>query len=556
MLIDDLDRLGPDELLMTFKLVRLLGRLPNVYYLLSYDEKTLQDVLMRTGLVAKEKSRAREYMEKMIQLRLDIPTMLPEDRLSLVNAVLKEVLTNHGLQLSDQDMKRMSQPWGKCLDLYINQPRAAKRLFTQVDATWNDVAGEVDFVDFVLMTFIRTFEPTVYSLIETHSDELLSTTGGLWPFKSKETHQQRWDRWLGWIQEAGGQHPNAVAELLADLFVPLRSARNNMEYGAATKTDISNRKGVGHPDYFYRYTQTGVPRSDIAESTISESLQELRESRPGSAVAAVESKLVENAPLVVAKIMRQGVGSDMPIAGLMRLLGENYEAIGAKESVFIAHRPSWAALDLAQHLLTAAPDDAIAIVKSTCETPSGLTLVSDLLRQLLRSPSAGEQSPEWVEEAGVLVAHQIEARLESLDETAPDTEFEQVFRNICALRDLTSDTHVQDVLWGFMGPGRKWDGVDVLALIIPLGHGSDGDNEWRSIGDLEAETVNSILGIERTANILGDSLDPARSPDFRLRFDHIPTLNERKPFALASFSRILQSFRQQQEDALLDGACP
>lgn len=34
MVVDDLDRLTPHELLLVFKLVRLVGRLPNVYYLL------------------------------------------------------------------------------------------------------------------------------------------------------------------------------------------------------------------------------------------------------------------------------------------------------------------------------------------------------------------------------------------------------------------------------------------------------------------------------------------------------------------------------------------
>ncbi|MDF9752816.1 P-loop NTPase fold protein [Arthrobacter sp. ES3-54] len=546
MLIDDLDRLGPDELLMTFKLVRLLGRLPNVYYLLSYDEKTLQDVLMRTGLVANEKSRAREYMEKMIQLRLDIPTMLPDDRLSLVNAVLQEVLTSHGLTLSDQDTKRMSQSWGACLDRYINQPRAAKRLFTQVDATWGDVAGEVDFVDFVLMTFIRTFEPSIYDLVEEHADELLSSAGGLWPFKPKETHPERWERWLGYVRKAGAQHPNAVGDLLAELFVPLRSAKNNMEYGSASKADIANRKGVGHPDYFYRYTQTGVPRNDIAESTILECLRELRDSRPGGAVAAVETKLVQDAPLVVSKIMRHGVGSNLPVAGLMRLLGRNYEAIGTNETGFLAHRPSRAALDLAQHLISSVPEEAISIVRTTCETPSGLTLISDLLRQQLRHTSDGERQAAWIQEAGLHVAQQIASQLESLDE-APDTDFERAFRNIYALRDLTSESHVRDILWGLIRSRRRWDVVDVLAAMLPLGYGSDGDNEWRRVGDLEAETVDSILGIENVADLLGESLTSASVDEFDPRFDHSPTLSERKPFAVASFIRILRSFRQQQE---------
>ncbi|WP_422758463.1 KAP family P-loop NTPase fold protein [Paenarthrobacter sp. C1] len=549
MLIDDLDRLGPDELLMTFKLVRLLGRLPNIYYLLSYDEKTLQDVLLRTGLVADEKSRAREYMEKMIQLRLDIPTMLPEDRLDLVNAVLKEVLTNHRLDLTEQDMKRMSQSWGKCLDVYINQPRAAKRLFTQVDATWMDVAGEVDFVDFVLMTFMRTFEPSVYHLVERRADELLSPSGSYWNVRSKESHRDRWDRWLGHIKEEGAQHPQEMRELLAEMFVPLRSARDNMEYGSAMKSDLSNRKGVGHPDYFHRYTQIGIPRSDIAESTVLECLRELQESRPGIAVATVESKLRKDAPLVVAKLMRHTEGSDVPVEGLMRLLGKNYDAIGAAESGFLAYRPTWSALQLAQRLIPPAPEDAIPIIKAACETLSGLTLVSDLLRQLIRSPGEeeAEQPPKWMEQAGEFVANEIESYLSVVEEKTSDADFERAFRNIYALRDLTSQTHVQKVLWDLIGSWRNRDVADVLVVLSPLGHGSDGTNEWRTVGDLEAETVDSMLGIEKVAATLGDLPSPSSRTDLRAYFDHDPTLDERRPYALASFARIVKSFREQHE---------
>ena len=549
MLIDDLDRLGPDELLMTFKLVRLLGRLPNVYYLLSYDEKTLQDVLLRTGLVADAQSRAREYMEKMIQLRLDIPTMLPEDRLELTNAVLNEVLKNHRLELTDQEIKRMSQSWGRCLDVYIRQPRAAKRLFTQVDATWMDVAGEVDFVDFVLMTFVRTFEPSVYHLIESRSDELLSTGGSFWPAESKESHKDRWDRWLGYLKTGGVQHPKEMRDLLAEMFVPLRSARDNMEYGSALKTDLANRKGVGHPDYFHRYTQIGIPRSDIAESTVLECLRELRESRPGNAVASVELKLQEDAHLVVAKLMRHTAGSDVPVEGLIRLLGKNYDAIGAAESGFLLHRPTWVVLQLAERLIPAGAEDAMPIIETACETLAGLTLVCDLLRQLLRSTSGGpeEQAPEWIEPAGEYVANEIEAYLSSVGESASDGEFERALRNIYVLRDLTSQTHVRKVLWDFIGTRRNRNVVDVLVVLNPIGHGSDGTNEWRTVGDLEADTVDSLLGIEKVAAALGDMPVLSAKTDFRVRFDHDPTIEERKPYALESFSRILKAFREQQD---------
>ncbi len=45
MILDDLDRLTAEELMQVFKLVRLVGRLPYVYYLLGYDEQTLVDLI-------------------------------------------------------------------------------------------------------------------------------------------------------------------------------------------------------------------------------------------------------------------------------------------------------------------------------------------------------------------------------------------------------------------------------------------------------------------------------------------------------------------------------
>ena len=73
MVLDDIDRLHAEELLMVFKLVRLVGRLPNVYYLLAYDEATVLAVITNTKLAGNDMDRARRYLEKMVQLRLVVP---------------------------------------------------------------------------------------------------------------------------------------------------------------------------------------------------------------------------------------------------------------------------------------------------------------------------------------------------------------------------------------------------------------------------------------------------------------------------------------------------
>ena len=108
VVLDDLDRLTPQELLLVFKLVRLVGRLPNVYYLLCYDERTLLDVLRRTDLVGGVEARGRDYLEKMVQIRLDLPPLRERQAGSLVDSALSAVITRNDLVLGPEDNHRLS----------------------------------------------------------------------------------------------------------------------------------------------------------------------------------------------------------------------------------------------------------------------------------------------------------------------------------------------------------------------------------------------------------------------------------------------------------------
>ena len=172
VILDDLGRLYPEELLMIFKIVRLVGRLPNLHYLLSYDEKILLDVIAQTDLSKEDISRARSYLEKMVQVKLDLPRMNSAQQLKLVNSAHNELLERNKITLDDEDMRRVSNAYAECMADYLNQPRAIKRFFAQVDALYPLVDGEVNFADFTLLTFLRTFEPSIYQLVIDHKQEL------------------------------------------------------------------------------------------------------------------------------------------------------------------------------------------------------------------------------------------------------------------------------------------------------------------------------------------------------------------------------------------------
>lgn len=285
VIVDDLDRLEPAELLFTFKLVRLLGRLPNVYYLIAYDEETLIDVLKRTGLVGDDDGRARQYLEKMIQVRLEIPPLLEEQQRALFNAGIDDLLATHEITLTPDDGVRLGQMWQECLATYLDQPRATKRLLTQVDALWSEVRGEVDFVDFLAVTFLRTFEAGCFALLVQRRDELLES----WTSDSREQpHKDRWDRWLSELKEAGARNPNAIAASMSEMFLVLRSARENMSYGSSWRPEIARRRGIGSEEYFDRYVQTGVPESDLPDQLVREAVGELRTGEHGQALGRLE----------------------------------------------------------------------------------------------------------------------------------------------------------------------------------------------------------------------------------------------------------------------------
>ncbi|MFD4814547.1 P-loop NTPase fold protein, partial [Streptomyces sp. NPDC058418] len=109
--MDDLDRLTPEELLVVFKLVRLVGHLPGVYYLISFDERTLLDVLQRSELVGNSEPRAREFLEKIVQVRLDLPAFRERDADLLVDRSLAAVLASHSLTLTPGEQQRLSEAY-------------------------------------------------------------------------------------------------------------------------------------------------------------------------------------------------------------------------------------------------------------------------------------------------------------------------------------------------------------------------------------------------------------------------------------------------------------
>jgi len=539
MILDDLDRLTPEELLYTFKLVRLLGRLPNIYYMLAYDEQTLTDVLSKTDLVG-DPARAQQYIEKIVQVRLEIPPLLPEQRAALADACLDEICERHEITLTADDTSRIQRAWQACMIDYLDQPRSIKRLFTQVDAMWPDVAGEVDIVDFINITFLRTFERRVLDLVVENRDELL---GGMRAFTlhlDKESLRDRWQRWTALIDARAARHPAELADLLAEMFMHLRSGKENMNYGSSHDEEIRRRFGVGSSEHFDRYIQIGVPQTDTPESLVRSAVGELRDGKPGDAVDRLQERMSTDMVPVLRKLSR--VDEDNPIneASLLAFLGDNYlRALNQRTGMFMASPSRFiemiavGALDRTSAQLAHSHIQAL-IAKDV----SSLALAADCLRRAKRDT---EKEHPWYDLAAADGAEGLESLLRTLADT-PLGEISDLPTFIFAYRDIVGEEKTRALMWALIDQGT-WKLEEFLGTLIGLGQASNGKSSWTAMSEFSESTVDAALGIDNVLLRLAPNpalLEAARAVDYFDRKIDSDDLAPRVEYALTSIERIRQ----------------
>lgn len=296
VLIDDVDRLHGDELLMVLKLVRLVGRLPNVSYVLAYDEKTILDVLAGTELGAGNPARALAYLDKIVQLRLDLPAVSTYRLQELVNEGIGRALARAGVVLGERERERLSSAYFDCLSTGLDEPRNVKRYFAQVEALHPLVAPEVDLVDFLLITYLRVFHPSLHRDLRDHKEELTGTKLLAGGDDKPQAIGARWRERLLDRHDVDADDVDGLLELLGVMFPktkPHGSPYPNPE------------RGICHAEYFDRYLYLAVAPDDVADADVAAALAEAAAGRRGHATSLLLERLDAAGAAVVAKLDRQ-----------------------------------------------------------------------------------------------------------------------------------------------------------------------------------------------------------------------------------------------------------
>src|SRR5258706_14382868 len=271
VLIDNLDRLDPPELLLMFKLVRLCSDFPSFVYLLAFDHQQVQKLIIKQGIDA-------EFLAKIIQIDIELPIIEQDD---LDNFVEKSILSS----VADMNLKVNQKTWSRFVDLYnqslssklINDLRKAKRYLNTIGFTLSLVRDDVDFADFLVVEALQVFYPKIYSRLPFYKKELTTFESGyglspmrvLWLAELKEIKE-----WL--TQELPDKTDRQVCEqLMGFLFPPVGAYFDNQQNPTIIVREdehMANQR-ICIPQYFDMYFKFRLPKGEIP-SLILNSIQD------------------------------------------------------------------------------------------------------------------------------------------------------------------------------------------------------------------------------------------------------------------------------------------
>lgn len=242
VIIDDLDRLSADDALLIFKLVKSVGRLPNVIYLMVFDRE-----LTEAAVAERFPSEGAHFLEKIVQAAFELPPPEPDDLRSLLLNNIGRIIG----EIEDDGMTRFMNVFYDVVAPNIARPRDVVRLTNALEVTWPAVAGDVDAADLLAMETLRLFWPQVHRAIYDNKTLVCGHQLGFEPHARAESHCDA--RLLGSVPDP--ERPQLRSALMR-LFPALENAWSNHFYGAEFGQEWRLQRRVcveAHFDPYFRF---------------------------------------------------------------------------------------------------------------------------------------------------------------------------------------------------------------------------------------------------------------------------------------------------------------
>lgn len=168
IIIDDIDRLTQKEIRDIFQLVKLVGDIPNIVYLLSFDRE-----VVRLALDEFHKGKGEDYLEKIVQVQFELPQIryveLENYFLNKIKVIFETIPKN------EFEVNRWIELNRNGIRFFLKSLRHVNRYLNVLRFDYGLLKGEVNIVDFFGITAIKVFDSVLYDFIRNNKHLFLRT---------------------------------------------------------------------------------------------------------------------------------------------------------------------------------------------------------------------------------------------------------------------------------------------------------------------------------------------------------------------------------------------
>lgn len=273
---DDIDRLQEDELRIFFKLIRLIGNLSNVFYLVAYDNEAINGTLSGNFSNIYDRFQIDKYIEKFIQFPINIP--------QISEYMLGDLLINEIRKCIPEYFNTIDSTFYNNLSVfvnYLNTPRSVSRFINQFKMHASHYDGDdVSYSELLVITLLRLHFPVLYQEIYKNKSKLTKRMS-LEPLGTDLSSERMkyFDDFVERVERISDLKKDDVMLLVSALFPEygtyLRGTKIEGSKLTRTLTGFGFLKGQDKKDTsisnewsFYRYFDFGINSYDILESSI------------------------------------------------------------------------------------------------------------------------------------------------------------------------------------------------------------------------------------------------------------------------------------------------
>ena len=259
IMVDDIDRLRPEEIQDVMRLVRLTSDLPGTSYLLAYAE----DSVIK-ALASEDDAEGRAYLEKIVQVVHHVPTISEDQLQTILTQGIDQAL--EGREYGQFDKTEWTNILHLAMLPMFQSLRDVSRYVSALPVTVDVVGKEVALVDLLAIETIRVLKPGVFSKFATNARLLTHLETSQYGPPPEEIAKRK--EILQEIIKAAHPHEEAMEQFFTRLFLPTTQYLSNSSYAGDFELRWERDRRLSHPDVLRFYLNKSLPEGTLPAEVV------------------------------------------------------------------------------------------------------------------------------------------------------------------------------------------------------------------------------------------------------------------------------------------------